>query len=80
MWWADIGNSFIYSELLEHMVSNDELLGIGSGDQVPPQAVSLFPVRNDTGVPPQSNIVIEFDEPITLGSGRVVLRDAGGAL
>ena len=80
MWWADIGNSFIYSELLEHMVSNDELLGIGSGDQVPPQAVSLSPVRNDTGVPPESNIVIEFDEPITLGSGRVVLRDAGGGV
>lgn len=80
MWWADIGNSFIYSELLENMASNDELLGASTGDTRAPQAVSFRPAQGDTGVARGDNIVIQFDESIHLGTGTVVLRGSGGTV
>ena len=79
-WWADIGNTFIYSELLENMASNDVLLGPGSGDFMAPLAVFFSPAQGDTGVGQGSNIVIEFNEAVRMGTGSVVLRGPGGAV
>lgn len=80
MWWADIGNSFIYSELLKNMTSNDALLGASAVDNRAPQAVSFSPALGGTGVARGDNIVVQFDESIALGAGTVVLRGPGGAV
>lgn len=80
IWWADIGNSFIYDELLENMASNDELLGATGGDFVAPRAVFFSPSQGDTGVAQGGSFVIEFDESIRPGAGNVVLRGPGGGI
>ncbi len=49
-------------------------------DSTPPLVTSFSPASTSAGAAIDSNIVINFDEAITLGGGTLSLRDASGTL
>ncbi|MFT5905469.1 MAG: hypothetical protein ACI9E1_001067 [Cryomorphaceae bacterium] len=43
--------------------------------EIEPQLISLFPMRDNTAVLPGSSLRMTFDQPISMGKGRVTIRD-----
>jgi hypothetical protein len=49
---------------------------IGTPDQTPPELVSTIPADNATNVPPNTNLVANFSEPVQAGTGNITIRRA----
>ena len=77
-WWADIGNSFIYDELVSKLSENDSLLD--GSDTTTPTVSAFNPADEATNIAIGGNIVVTFTEDIQRGSGSIILKTSVGTV
>jgi uncharacterized repeat protein (TIGR01451 family) len=53
-----------------------QVISVATGDMTKPSIVNLYPAPGATGISPGENLVITFDEPVTIGHGHLVFYKA----
>jgi Ca2+-binding RTX toxin-like protein len=78
IWWADLGNDFIYDTLITKLSENNSLIS----DSLAPTIYSISPLDGATAVAIASNINLTFSEAIQKGIGTIAIHagSAGGAV
>ncbi len=73
-WWADIGGTAVYGDLLAAIAANDTLLDA----RARPAVTSAIPQDGSTTASTSADVAVRFTEMVKRGTGTITLQTASG--